>query len=174
MNIARFFTIHSSCAFAPVLFVSIFGTSQIVFAQEPGTAQPELRNSEIVCNASDAQERLPVTVRLRILSPRAIEARGMDKGGKESGTSLLRKFELSPQTTRAAVFLMGGQLGVSGDARLLIAQTALDVGEVGTIMIVNESTRENQSYQCQVAAATTPAPARMASPAATKKISSNY
>jgi hypothetical protein len=46
---------------------------------------------------------------------------------------------------------MGGQLGVSGDARMLIAQTALEFGEVGTLMIVNQSTRETAAYHCVTA-----------------------
>lgn len=110
------------------------------------SAQPAPRPSEFVCTATDVQERLPLTVRLRITTAVEIEARALDKAGKES-KSVLRRNE-SPDQTRAAVFMMGGQLGVSGDARMLIAQTALEFGEVGTIMIVNQSTRENLAYQC--------------------------
>jgi hypothetical protein len=111
------------------------------------TAQPASRASEFLCTASDVQERLPLIVRFRITTPLEIEARAIDKSGKESRPSVLRRNEV-PDPSRAAVFLMGGQLGVSGDVRMLISQTALEFGEVGTIMIINQSTRENVAYQC--------------------------
>lgn len=132
------------------MLLSVLGTAPFA-----ALAQPARRPPEFVCTATDVQERLPPTVRIRITTASEIEARAFDKGGKESRPSTLRRGE-TPDQSRAAVFMMGGQLGVSGDARMLIAQTALEFGEVGTIMIINQSTRENLAYQCTRDAAKEP------------------
>lgn len=131
----------------------LLGLSGSVFAQGPqgpqaaAVAPSSGRALEIECAANDVQERLPVKVRIKILSTTQIEARGFDKSGSESPSSLMRRSEL-PDQSRAAVFMMGGMLGVSGNAKMLIARTALELGEVGTILILNQSTGENIAYLC--------------------------
>lgn len=117
-----------------------------VCAQAPTVASPA-RTPEIECSASGVQERLPVKVRIKVLSVNELEAKGYDKADVETPTSTMRRFE-TPDQSGAAAFQMGGMLGVSGNAKLVISQTAIQFGEIGTILIINSSTRESVAYGC--------------------------
>ena len=117
-----------------------------VCAQAPA-APAQARAPEIECSASGVQQRLPVKVRIKVLSVNELEAKGYDKADVETPASTMRRFE-APDQSGAAAFQMGGMLGVSGNAKLLISQTALQFGEIGTILIINSSTRESVAYGC--------------------------
>ena len=111
-----------------------------------GSISAANRQVEFVCSGNDVPPGFPMRVRFKILSSAQIEASGFDRADNQTPSSLMRRSERP--NSPGAVFMMGGLLGVSGNATLSIAPTALEMGEVGTILIQNQSTIESVVYLC--------------------------
>ncbi|CAN5529423.1 hypothetical protein BH10BDE1_BH10BDE1_17440 [soil metagenome] len=112
-----------------------------------GAAAAHAGAGEFVCAGRDEQQSLPLILRIKIVSSDVIEVDATDKSNRDSAKVTVRRLEVANQSNRA-IFLVGGSLGVSGDARLLVSKDALRLEELGTVMLVNQSTHESAIYPC--------------------------
>lgn len=120
----------------------------IDFARAQAPGEVSTSSSEHACDARENIEGFPQSLRFRIVNQDELDARGIDRKQKESDTVRLRRIDYSAQP-KTGVFSVSGQLGISGDAKLLVTKDALRFGEVGMAMIVNHSIRETVIYQCR-------------------------
>ncbi len=149
------FAVNNSVVFGALLVTFCGG---LAFAESPGLSArantlaasaapwPANRQVEFICSGNDVPPGFPARVRFKILSSAQIEASGFDRADNQTAPSLMRRSDRL--NSPGAVFPMGGMLGVSGNAALSMAPTALEVGEVGTILIQNHSTIESVVYLC--------------------------
>lgn len=134
-----------------VKFSVSFLALAVVFTALPSpvrAAATEPLAREISCTNSESQEGFPTSIRFRVVNPDEVEARGGDVKGRESSKTILKRTEIASQP-KVAVFSVAGSLGISGDARMIVTKDALKFGEVGTMLIVNQTIRETAIYQCR-------------------------
>ena len=105
------------------------------------------------CSARDVLERFPIGVSFQITNLDQLETSAKYEASRQVQSATLKRVEIMNQD-RTAIFPVGGYLGISGEAKILISKEALKVGEVGTLMMINQSTRESVVYQCQKITAT--------------------
>lgn len=118
-------------------------------AQSPQSAQATVKAApEFNCAASETLESFPTALRLQMLSVDQIEATASYRGKRDIPTASLKRVEFANQP-KTAVFPVTGTIGISGEAKMLIAKDALKYNEVGTIMVINLTMRESAVYQCQ-------------------------
>lgn len=104
--------------------------------------------SEFSCAAREMTDRFPTSIRFQVTSLDQLEASAAYKDGRSVPPASLKRIEI-PMQPKTAVFQVAGAIGVSGEAKVLISKDALRFGEVGTIMLINQSTRDSVDYQCQ-------------------------
>jgi hypothetical protein len=109
---------------------------------------PAFARSEVTCTRGDLNDRLPKTVRFKIVSENQIEAQAWSQKNVASPKSDLKSLEI-PAQDGVAIFSISGLLGVSGDAKLLVTRTALKFHNVGSMIITNRTAGDISSYHCQ-------------------------
>jgi hypothetical protein len=112
-----------------------------------GSSTAQAGTREFACAGRNQQGRLPVILRIKIVSGDEIEVDATDKSNHDSPKSSVKRIDVEHQPN-AAIFPVSGLLGISGDARLLVSKNALRLEELGTVMLINQSTRESAVYPC--------------------------
>jgi hypothetical protein len=100
------------------------------------------------CLRADAAPGLPPRIEFKIISENQIEAWAFSDKGLPAPTVRLESQEI-PNQPGLALFNVGGQLMVSGDAKLLITSTALKYRNVGRLLFTNRTSGELSTYHCR-------------------------
>jgi hypothetical protein len=110
-------------------------------------SEPAFAGSDVTCSRGDLNDRLPKTVRFKIVSENQIEAQAWSQKNVASPKSELKSIEI-PGQAGVAIFSISGLLGISGDAKLLVSRTALKFHNVGSMIITNRTAGDISSYHC--------------------------
>lgn len=127
--------------------VKLLVTTCLLTVATLGSAIAQAGAREFACAGRDVQDGLPVILRIKIISADEIEIDSTDKSNHDSAKVVVKRLDVVNQPN-AAIFPVGGSLGVSGDARLLVSKGALRLEELGTVMLINQSNRESAVYPC--------------------------
>jgi hypothetical protein len=139
----RFFTF--AIATSLVVSVSIVSVSIVSVSI---VSEPAFAGSDVTCSRGDLNDRLPKTVRFKIVSENQIEAQAWSQKNVASPKSELKSIEV-PGQEGVAIFPISGLLGISGDTKMLVTRTALKFHNVGSMIITNRTAGDISSYHCQ-------------------------
>jgi hypothetical protein len=126
--------------------VSVLSYADASISSQPNAAPDSVRVTK--CSRADAASGLPARIDFKVLNESQIEAWAWNEKGQMSASSRFDASELTSQPG-LAMFNVGGQLMVSGDAKLLITKAALKYRNVGLLLFTNRTSGEISSYHCQ-------------------------
>jgi len=141
----------SSLRAATLVLASVMGAS--LSASASVTSVPETARAasvdQVRCASRGNAAGLPEKVRFKIVSTDEIEVSATYKGQPETAAIFSNRLDVATHP-HVAVFPVGANFGITGEAKILLSKEALRHGEVSTLLLINHTSRQSADFQCRI------------------------
>lgn len=140
----------ASLVLAVVLAASVSAkASANVSAVTVAEAAPVAPVDQVRCASRGTTNGLPEKVRFKIVSTDEIEVSATYKGQPETAAIFSARVDVATHP-HVAVFPVGANFGITGDAKILLSKEALRLGEISTLLLINHTSRQSADFQCRI------------------------